>query len=178
MSLTLYLAGPGVFRPDAIAYGQQLKARCAHHGFEGLFPLDAVVPEALDAPTERGAWIYRANIELIRRADAVLADLNSFRGAEPDSGTSFEVGYAVALGKPVYGYLQDAGSYRARLQQQFPGWCGEGESVDRDGLSIEDFGLPLNLMLAVPCRIVAGGIDEALAVVAQEQGAIASRAGN
>lgn len=43
--------------------------------------------------------IYHANLEMIRSADAVLANLNAFRGIEPDSGTCFEVGFATALGK-------------------------------------------------------------------------------
>ena len=43
-----------------------------------------------------------ANLEAIRAADFVMANLNDFRGpGEPDSGTAFEVGFAAALGKPV-----------------------------------------------------------------------------
>ena len=110
MIKTLYLAGPDVFRPDAEARGTALKAMCAQYGFEGLFPLDQSVPEAITEPAAQAEWIYAANIALIRRADAVLANLDFFRGAEPDSGTCFEVGYAVALGKPVYGYIPEDGS--------------------------------------------------------------------
>ena len=38
--------------------------------------------------------------------------------------------------------------------------------VDRNGQHVEDFGLPLNLMLAVPVRIVFGGLPEALLALA------------
>ena len=86
----LYLAGPDVFRADAVAHGEALKALCARYGFEGLYPLDNALPKQLAEPREQAAWIYRANIGLIERADAVLANLNFFRGAEPDSGTAFE----------------------------------------------------------------------------------------
>ncbi len=113
----LYLAGPDVFRADAVAHGEALKALCARYGFEGLYPLDNALPKQLAEPREQAAWIYRANIGLIERADAVLANLNFFRGAEPDSGTAFEVGYATALGKPVYGYVDDAGSYAERIRR-------------------------------------------------------------
>ena len=37
------------------------------------------------------------------------------RGLEPDSGTVFEVGFAVALGKPVVVYGVPAGSYASRV---------------------------------------------------------------
>ncbi len=129
----LYLAGPDVFRADAVAHGEALKALCARYGFEGLYPLDNALPKQLAEPREQAAWIYRANIGLIERADAVLANLNFFRGAEPDSGTAFEVGYATALGKPVYGYVDDAGSYAERIRRHTPELIGEDPTRDRDG---------------------------------------------
>jgi nucleoside 2-deoxyribosyltransferase len=46
----------------------------------------------------------------------VLANLNPFRGAEPDSGTCVEIGYALALGKRVVGYADDLRPLRERLQ--------------------------------------------------------------
>ena len=111
-----------MFRADAVAHGEALKALCARYGFEGLYLLDNALPKQLAEPREQAAWIYRANIGLIERADAVLANLNFFRGAEPDSGTAFEVGYATALGKPVYGYVDDAGSYAERIRRHARSW--------------------------------------------------------
>jgi nucleoside 2-deoxyribosyltransferase len=172
MTLRIYLAGPGVFRPDALEHGARLKALCAEFGFEGLYPLDKVVPERLSLPAERAAWLYRANVALIEQADLLLADLDFFRGAEPDSGTSFEVGYAAALGKPVYAHLATPGSYAERLRARFPELC-EGGDCDRDGFFIEDFGLPLNLMLAVPATVVCGDARAALARIAADVGCTA-----
>src|SRR5690606_21686306 len=82
MIRSLYLAGPDVFRPDATRRGQELKALCARHGFEGLFPLDQDVPADITDPAGQAAWIYRNNIALIERADAVLANLDFFRSEE------------------------------------------------------------------------------------------------
>lgn len=154
--MKIYLAGPDVFRPDAAAWAIQAHAQCAAAGHQALIPLDGV------ETTARG--IYQANIDLIRSADAVVANLNPFRGAEPDSGTCVEVGFALALDKPVVGYLAINETTTARLARQ----CGRplvtqnGRPVDADGLYVEEFGLPLNLMLAIPVRIVIGGLDEAL----------------
>ncbi|MBF3325175.1 nucleoside 2-deoxyribosyltransferase, partial [Pseudomonas aeruginosa] len=150
----IYLAGPDVFRPDAEAHGETLKALCAEFGFVGLYPLDHALPADIREPAAQAAWIYRANVGLIERADCVLANLEPFRGSEPDSGTAFEVGYALALGKPVYAYLSDAGAYAERLARLAPEWLGEHPGEDRDGWQLEGFGLPLNLMLAVPSRLV------------------------
>lgn len=163
MIRTLYLAGPDVFRPDARERGRALKALCAGLGFEGLFPLDQEVPAHLVDPAAQAAWIYRANIALLERADAVLANLDFFRGPEPDSGTCFEVGYAVAKGKPVFGYIPEHGSFAQRIRRRHPHAIGADGVLDTQGWSIEEFGLPLNLMLSVPAPLVVGDARAALA---------------
>lgn len=154
--MKVYLAGPDVFRADADAWADKARALCAAAGFKALVPLDG------DARTAAG--IYAQNVVFIHSADVVAANLNPFRGAEPDSGTCFEVGFALALGKPVVGYVDDLASTTERVAR----WQGvplrnTGKcQMDCHGMVVEDFGLPLNLMLAVPARIVAGGLVEAL----------------
>lgn len=147
----IYLAGFDVFAPDAVQRGARMKMMCAEKGFIGLYPFDN------EADTAQA--IFAGNCGLIDSADIVIANLNSFRGAEPDSGTCFEVGYAVAKGKAVYGYVSDARSLREKLGER-----------DENGFSVENFGLPLNLMLACSARIVEGDFAAALAVCRAEQG--------
>ncbi|HZX32671.1 MAG TPA: nucleoside 2-deoxyribosyltransferase [Rhodocyclaceae bacterium] len=162
--MKLYLAGPDVFRPDALAWAEEARALCASFGHQALIPLDN------EETTAQG--IYRANLELIRAADGVVANLNPFRGLEPDSGTCVEVGIALALGKSVFGYLEDARPLAERVaatQGSALSACN-GRPTDRDGLHVEDFGLPLNLMLAVPVRLVAGGLKDALAALTANRG--------
>lgn len=168
MPFSLYLAGYDVFRPDAVAYGESLKALCAQYGFQGLYPLDKAGPADLSG-AELAAWIYRANIALIRQADGVIANLNPFRGAEPDSGTAFEVGYAVALGKPVWAYTSVAGSI---VEQVAIGKTDDGSfHLDAQGYVVEDFGMNLNLMLACGATVVIGDARACLARVARDTGA-------
>lgn len=159
----VYLAGPDVFRPDAAEQGRRMVALCAEEGFAGVFPLAESLPQ-LPAPRDLARHIYQANIAHIESCDAVAANLDFFRGAEPDSGTCFEVGYAVARGKTVVGYLPEAGSFAARIRQRHPQAVGAG-GRDAQGWELEEFGLPLNLMLAVPCRIVVGDLRAALAAI-------------
>ena len=156
----IYLAGPDVFRPDAAEHGRRVVALCAQHGFEAVFPLESALPTGLP-PRALARHIYQANIAHIAACDAVVANLEFFRGPEPDSGTCFEVGYAIALGKPVVGYVPESGSFAERIRQRHPHAVGDG-LVDAAGWQLEEFGLPLNLMLGVPCRIVVGGLGEAL----------------
>jgi nucleoside 2-deoxyribosyltransferase len=162
----IYLAGPDVFRPDAAEHGRRLVALCAEFGFAGVFPLAESLPD-LPTPQAVARHIYQANVAHIERCDAVLANLDFFRGPEPDSGTCFEVGYAIARGKPVVGYVPEAGSFAERIRRRHPRAVGEG-LVDAQGWALEEFGLPLNLMLGVPCRVVVGDVRAALAVLRAE----------
>lgn len=153
--MKLYIAGPDVFRPDAAEWAEGVRSLCHGRGHEALIPLDG--------SQTRADEIYRNNLSLIAQADAVLANLNPFRGSEPDSGTCVEIGYALALGKPVIGYADTSAPMRDRLHAQNP--CADGRYRDEQGWLVEDFGLSLNLMLSVPLALKQGGIEVALDAV-------------
>jgi nucleoside 2-deoxyribosyltransferase len=162
MHPTIYLAGFDVFRPDAADQGRWLKRLCAERSLNGLFPLDGVAPSGL-SKQDTARWIYQANVSAIQQADAVMANLNDFRGpGEPDSGTAFEVGFAVALGKPVWGYRAQPDP----LIERVPALHSAEGTVCHSGYLVEDFGMPVNLMLAVPAHMVFGGPEACLDVIA------------
>ncbi|TJZ77519.1 nucleoside 2-deoxyribosyltransferase [Chitiniphilus eburneus] len=164
----VYLAGPGVFRQDAVAWGAQLTALCAQHGLAGLFPLDNQLPPLTDTAAQR-RWLFQANCGAIHQADVVLADCRAFRSAsEPDSGTAFEIGFAHALGKPVYLWLPDVAE-GSTMRQRVAGPAAAGTPIDNDGLLIEDFAAPLNLMLweAADHAIFATTAESAIAQLAE-----------
>ncbi|MCY1513238.1 Nucleoside 2-deoxyribosyltransferase [compost metagenome] len=144
----VYLAGPDVFRPDAAQYFAALALACDALGMMAVPPFDgkAAGPD----PARR---IYEENMKLLRSADGVIANLAPFRGLEPDSGTVFEVGVAIALGLPVAAYGVPPGTYAQRAATAgLVGRDPNGTLRDPEGTLIEDFGLPLNLMLACSVR--------------------------
>jgi len=155
----IYLAGPDVFRHDAAEHAAHLKQQCAAHGLEGLHPLDNVLPVGL-AQAAAAQWIFAANVALLRSADAVLANLEPFRGFEPDSGTAFEIGMAVAFGKPVWACFPLNGDLRAQVPHTPDG-------RDAQGWQVEDFGLPRNLMLACSWTGQSATTEEAIAALAR-----------
>lgn len=134
----VYLAGPEVFHPDARRLAEAKIALCARLGLEGVFPADDGDHLAGDA---RG--IYLANLRRIADCQGMLANLSPFRGPHADPGTVFEVALALARGLPVAGYIGVPGPLKARIPE------GPRAGADADGLAIEDFGLPENLMPAV-----------------------------
>jgi len=160
--MQIYLAGPDVFQPDALQRAESARLLVSRYGHRALIPLDNEASTAAD--------IYRANLAQIAAADLVIANLNPFRGFEPDSGTVFEVGYAVAAGKPVLAYVDDDRPLADRLAGHLG--CdllhlGE-RLVDSEGMSVENHGLPLNLMLGIPLRVVRGGLEQALQALAAD----------
>lgn len=158
----VYLAGPDVFRADATERLQRLVEACAARGFEALPPAEDASGPATP-PAEVAQAIYDTNMALLRRASGVIADLSPFRGTEPDSGTVFEVGVAIALGLPVVGYGIPEGSYAARVEAALP------TRRDANGMAVEGFELPLNLMLACSIRI-ARTAEEALELLRERLG--------
>jgi nucleoside 2-deoxyribosyltransferase len=153
---SIYLAGPEVFLPDALDMGRRKTALCAKYGFRGLYPLDA------DFKGQNGERLSRrifdSNVGMIRACDAVIANLTPFRGPSADAGTVFEVGFALALGKPVFAYSNEAKSYFARTRDSHGPFSRiEGQHFARDGMSVEDFDLLDNLMIDEGVR--AQGFD-------------------
>ncbi|AKA23687.1 nucleoside 2-deoxyribosyltransferase [Pseudomonas chlororaphis] len=150
----IYLAGFDLFRRDALARGEYLKRLCAAQGLRGLYPFDQPVA-AQATPEHTARLICQQNLRLLRDCDAVLANLNAFRGLEPDSGTAFEVGMAVALGKPVWAWFEAP----ATLREQVP---HDADGRDAQGLLVEDFNLPRNLMLACTWAGCSASVEAAL----------------
>lgn len=163
MSPRVYLAGPGVFRADAKAYGASLKAICLQHRMEGLFPLDSDSSSSGDV----AAAIYRANVALINSSSAIIADISPFRGPNMDPGTAWEIGYGIAKALPVFVWSHTSKTLlertRAlhRLKENDHGWR------DRDDLLVEDFGLAENLMIAVPAKQLFANFEDAAAACAK-----------
>lgn len=150
MGRSIYLAGPEVFLPDALAIGERKQAICERYGFVGRFPMDNV---ADPARAQGGSTaIFAKNMRMIATSSLTLANLTPFRGISADVGTVFELGAAYAAGKPVFGYSNVRGTLIERLTAlpEFrPLSRGDdGRLYATDGFAVEDFGLADNLMIA------------------------------
>ena len=140
----IYLAGPDVFRPDAVQHFALLAAVCERNALQALAPFDGSITTSTSPHS-----IYASNMAMLRSAQGVIANLAPFRGSEPDSGTVFEVGVAVVLGLPVVAYGVPPGDYVNRVGERVPLHRDIGGVLrDPDGMEVEDFGLPMNLMLS------------------------------
>jgi len=153
---TVYLAGPDLWFPDAAEHMARRTALCDAVGVTALAgPGEGMVETE---PSEAMAReIYARALERLRLADAVIANLSPWRGPNADPGTAFEVGFAAALAKPVFAYLnveaEEEAEYRTRVETVIGATLGEdGAWRDMDQGAIEDFALPENVMLWAEAR--------------------------
>ena len=146
--MKVYLSGPEVFLEDASAVLSRKIEICRELGWVGLSPLDNELPPGLADPRQTALAIYAGNLDMMDRADAIIANITPFRGPHMDPGTAFELGYMVAQGKPVMVYTQAVDSLVDRVSE----WSGglvraAGVLRDRNGHQVENFGLFENLMI-------------------------------
>jgi nucleoside 2-deoxyribosyltransferase len=109
----IYLAGPLFTTPER-DFNAQLAARLRSAGHE------VFLPQEHPAAERTGRAIFLKDLAGLDGADGVVAIMD---GADPDSGTCWECGYAFAKGKPVILFRSD--------------FRGAGDAVD----------IPFNAML-------------------------------
>lgn len=155
VELSAYLAGPDVFAPDATARFATMRRLCEARNVVPVCPIDGDLPAGL-GDTGLARHIKTANIERIRASSCVIANISPFRGPNMDPGTAYEIGYAEALGKPVFLWSETA----ATLAERTP---AARDGVDAAGWMIENFGLTENLMIGInDCAPVAASFAAAL----------------
>jgi len=170
---SVYLAGPMVFLPDPVSIFDRMKTICDRHGLTGLAPLDNQTGlEGLPPGPAVIERIVRADIALMRSVDAGVFCLDGFRrGPEMDAGTAFEIGYMLALGKPLAGWTADVRPYPVKVRDYFsevfglklteaqPGAIGgtSGLTRDPDGMLVHSEGCVQNAMVHIGIEL-SGGI--------------------
>jgi len=151
----IYLAGPDVFRPNALEFFDSLKEVVKSYGYIPLPPLDNSIDfKEGEFHTQQGAdKIFKANIDLINKADVIIANLISFRGVCIDDGTAFEIGYGFAMGKVIYGYTED---YLIPLNEKTEKYFVNNPSGNFS--VVENFGYCSNLMICSSIKSSGGKI--------------------
>jgi nucleoside 2-deoxyribosyltransferase len=117
----IYVAGP-LFNSHERWYLERIAKVLEAAGYRTFLPhRDAglVKPDLF----EERYRIFHADIEALKSCDLCVALLS---GADHDSGTSAELGYLYALGKPCIGISDDK---RANLNNIIWGICGYGKQI-------------------------------------------------
>ena len=170
----VYLAGDLVFRPDAVALYDRLRAICGSVGLQGVAPLDGQAALQGLPPGEATIMaIVAADRDLMDGCEAGLFCLDPFRrGADMDPGTAVEIGYMFAQGKPLCGWTVDGRDYPAKVEGYLAAaWNGvsrprdglgmggsSGDREDPDGMLLHSEGLVQNGMTVGFIRMSGGEV--------------------
>ncbi|MFN8531322.1 MAG: nucleoside 2-deoxyribosyltransferase [Anaerolineae bacterium] len=124
MPRKVYVAGP-LFNSHERAYLEQISTALEGEGFETFLPhRDAGILGDLSNIRERER-VFRGDMQALEACDLVVALLT---GADHDSGTCGELGYAYAKGKPCFGITDDV----RRMNNLIWGLCDEGKAIAHD----------------------------------------------
>jgi nucleoside 2-deoxyribosyltransferase len=119
----IYVAGP-LFNTHERGYLEQIAQALEALGYRTFLPHRDVGLLSDDASFDRQR-IFRGDLAALERCDACVALLT---GADHDSGTSAELGYMYAKGKPCIGITDDM----RWLNNLIWGLCDEGKAIARD----------------------------------------------
>ena len=166
----VYIAGPECFMPDGKEKAAAALALCDKLGFEGISPaMGHPLGDEIDfskGKQEAAKQIFRNNIKFINHCDIIIANVNNFRGWEPDGGTCFEIGYGYSQGKKLYVFLDDVRpcyeKYIGNIHNDGIFWRDDNGAFFESGC--------LNLMISGPATVVQGGFEDALKKAKEDLG--------
>ena len=147
--LKIYCAGFDVFKITAKEVAKKQRMLCQNLGFEALIPIDN--------ECENSQEIFKNNLRMINSCDIIVANLNNFKGKDMDSGTAFEIGYAYSLNKPIFGYINDIRDIITKEKGINSHLATPNFLVGNEICNFENFGFPVNLMIAESCKKIIQG---------------------
>lgn len=98
---TIYLAAP-LFSEAELGFNRMLRDQLKTSGFNVFLPQED--SNNVKDRDDRQTIIFSKNEAAIKNSDIIVAVVD---GADADSGTAWEIGYAYALGKPILGLRTD-----------------------------------------------------------------------
>lgn len=163
----IYLADLVRYEEDAdVQYGI-MKDICQSYGLEAVTPIDCAEGiRELDSknPYVRAGALAENYCRLIAGCDAVLADLNHYRGYECANDVGFECGVGFEFGKQLFGYMADT----RPCIEKIPNYGEAAGYRDFTGCNVENFNYPINLMFASSMEIWQADFEAAVKKAAEQ----------
>lgn len=155
----IYIAGPECFYTYGYDMLAAMRGRAESLGFGVTLPNNHPLDLMNQDKQKRADSIFKDLEMVMNETTVIIADLEAYRGAEPDSGTVYELGMAYAKGARCYGYSRDKRSVVTKNQ----GCVLTGEQVfDERGNHVPYAELPFSPMIIGSTKIVEGDFDDCL----------------
>lgn len=103
----IYIAGPECFYDGGYTALNAMRRRAESLGFAVTLPNNHELDMENPCLQKRADSIFEDLKIVMNESTAIVADLEAYRGSEPDSGTIYELGMAYARGIRCCGYTRD-----------------------------------------------------------------------
>ena len=103
----IYIAGPECFYQNGQMVLNAMRRHAESLGFGVTLPNDHPLDMENSNLQKRADSIFADLKKVMKETTIIIADLESYRGSEADSGTIYELGMAYADGLKCYGYTRD-----------------------------------------------------------------------
>lgn len=155
----IYIAGPECFFENGYQVLAAMRKESEAKGHTVTLPNDD--PLKLDhEDLRKNADEIFANLEVkMNESTMIIADLDPFRSAEPDSGTIYELGMAYARGLLIYGHTRDQRSLVWKDQKLS---TDEGRIFDERHQPHYYAELPFSPMVTAATKIIEGNYSDVL----------------
>ena len=166
----VYVAGAWPFENNWLEIADRIRALCIENNLEPIF----LAPDEGNRPTFTNPWstksyIFHHHDQQLQASNVIIANLNPFKGYEPDCGTAWECGAAYMYGHKMYGYMDSL----APLIHKIPNVVGEdGRHYDMYGSVVDDFDYPADLRFGSSMKLFEGKFETVVRQVALDLGAI------
>ncbi len=157
----LYIAGPECFYTGGYDLWWAQRKLAEFYGIPVVLPTSTVLKLDSKNLQDNAREIFDDLIVQVKRTTAIIADLEFFRGSEPDGGSVFEMGWIWQKGGRIYGYTRDKRSMAKKNQGAH---LVHDNVIDQDGKPLPYFNLPFSPNIVGSSRIIEGDFKDALQI--------------
>lgn len=155
----LYIAGPECFYPNGYELWWAQRKLAEYYGIPVVLPTSTELKLDNEDLTLNAKEIFDDLIVQVGRTTAIIADLELFRGSEPDGGTIFEMGWIWQKGGRLYGYTRDK---RTMAEKNQAAYLISGVVIDQDDRALAYSDLTFSPDIMGSTKIIEGDFKDAL----------------
>ncbi len=155
----LYIAGPECFYQNGYDLWWASRRLAEYYGIPVVLPTSTKLDLTHADLKDNAREIFDDLINQVKRTTAIIADLEFFRGSEPDGGTVFEMGWIFSKGGRLYAYTRDMRTMKEKNQAAT---LKDGVILDQSGNKLSYPDLPFAPSIVASTLLIEGDFKDAL----------------
>ncbi|MHC1771134.1 MAG: nucleoside 2-deoxyribosyltransferase [Flexilinea sp.] len=158
----LYIGGPACFYKNGYDLWFAMRKQAEYLGFTVSMPTEKELFLQNEDLRKNADTIFANCCDCMNRATIVIADLEFYRGTEPDGGTMYEIGMGYAKGCRCYGFTRDKRNMVWKHQNAV---LRNGSIYDETGRIMPYPDLPFSPTAVSSMKIIEGDFDDCMKLI-------------